>query len=47
MIVIYGAGMTGKSILNDLLDKGESMDNILFADSDTKLWNTSSGGGYR
>ncbi|WP_462316294.1 TylF/MycF/NovP-related O-methyltransferase [Methanobrevibacter sp.] len=39
MIIIYGAGMTGKSILKDLISKGEKNENILFADSDDKLWN--------
>ncbi len=44
MIIIYGAGMTGKSILKDLLEKGKSADEIIFADSDSKLWNTRYGG---
>lgn len=37
MIIIYGAGMTGKSILSDLISKGERNE-ILFSDSDDKLW---------
>ena len=44
MVIIYGAGMTGKSILNDLIENGENSDNILFSDSDPKLWNNCSGG---
>ena len=38
MIIIYGAGMTGRSILRDLISKGKRNEDILFSDSDDKLW---------
>lgn len=40
MVIIYGAGMTGKSILKELIKEQRLQNEILFVDSDSKLWGT-------